>query len=101
MRGPAGAAQVFDEFVVSISAVSRIVKAILKLVGAILATMDLTKTIDDFRAERDRLNAAIVSLEQLAAGRGLRRRGHPPAWIAALTRAGAVPKRCGRLPRTK
>ncbi|MGD1072212.1 MAG: hypothetical protein ABSB15_18950 [Bryobacteraceae bacterium] len=44
--------------------------------------MDITKILEDLRQERDQLEEAILSLERLAAGG--RRRGRPPAWIAAV-----------------
>jgi hypothetical protein len=42
--------------------------------------VDLNRIIEDLKAERDRLAAAIDCLERLAAGRG-RKRGRPPAWL--------------------
>ena len=42
--------------------------------------MDLNRIIEDLKAERDVLAAAIESLERLAAGRG-KKRGRPPAWL--------------------
>ena len=42
--------------------------------------MDLNRIIQDLKAERDRLAAAIECLEQLAAGRA-RKRGRPPKWL--------------------
>jgi hypothetical protein len=55
--------------------------------------MDITKILEDLRQERDQLEEAILSLERLAAGG--RRRGRPPAWIAAVrqqqTARGAKP----------
>ena len=50
--------------------------------------MDLNRIIQDLKAERDVLAAAIECLERLAAGRG-RKRGRPPKWLseeAKLTR---------------
>jgi hypothetical protein len=44
--------------------------------------MDITKILEELRLERDQLDEAILSLERLAAGG--RRRGRPPAWIAAV-----------------
>jgi hypothetical protein len=44
--------------------------------------MDITKILEELRQERDQLDEAILSLERLAAGG--RRRGRPPAWIAAV-----------------
>ena len=42
--------------------------------------MDLNRIIQDLKVERDRLAAAIESLERLAAGR-VRKRGRPPRWL--------------------
>ena len=42
--------------------------------------MDLNRIIQDLKAERDVLAAAIECLEQLAAGRA-RKRGRPPKWL--------------------
>ena len=53
--------------------------------------MDVTKILADLRQERMQIEEAILSLEQLARGRG-RRRGRPPAWLAEL------PKKLGRPP---
>jgi len=41
----------------------------------------------ELRAERENIEQAIVTLERLAVGRG-RRRGRPPAWMAAVKRRG-------------
>jgi hypothetical protein len=58
--------------------------------------MDVNKMLADLREERAQLEQAIVILEQLARGRG-RKRGRPPAWMAAAT----PPKRRGRPPGSK
>jgi hypothetical protein len=50
--------------------------------------MDITKMLDELRAERAQVEEAILVLERLAAGRG-RRRGRPPAWMSAVNGAGA------------
>lgn len=42
--------------------------------------MDVTKILEQLREERDQLEAAIVTLERLAIGRG-KRRGRPPSWM--------------------
>ncbi len=42
--------------------------------------MDVTKILEQLREERDQLEAAIVTLERLALGRG-KRRGRPPSWM--------------------
>jgi hypothetical protein len=44
--------------------------------------MDINKILEDLRQEREQLEEAILSLERLAAGG--KRRGRPPAWIAAV-----------------
>ena len=43
--------------------------------------MDLNRIIQDLKAERDVLAAAIECLERLATGRG-RKRGRPPKWLS-------------------
>lgn len=42
--------------------------------------MDVSKILEQLREERDQLEAAIVTLERLALGRG-KRRGRPPSWM--------------------
>jgi hypothetical protein len=42
--------------------------------------VDLNRIIQELKAERDVLVAAIESLERLAAGRA-RKRGRPPKWL--------------------
>lgn len=60
--------------------------------------MDVSKILAELREERQQIEEAILSLERLARGRG-RRRGRPPAWMAA---AGEVTvKRRGRPPGSK
>ena len=44
----------------------------------------------DLRQEREQIEEAILTLERLAAGRG-RRRGRPPAWMAAIKRGPGRP----------
>ncbi len=56
--------------------------------------MDITKILEDLRQERTQLEEAIMSLERLAAGG--KRRGRPPAWIAAVKE-----REPGRLPPAK
>ena len=43
--------------------------------------MDITKILEELRREHQQLGEAIMSLERLAAGG--KRRGRPPAWLAA------------------
>ena len=65
--------------------------------------MDVTKILAELKAEREQIEEAIVSLERLARGRG-KRRGRPPAWMAASAETAvvpAVPKRRGRPPGSK
>ena len=49
--------------------------------------MDVLKMLVELRSEREQIEEAIVTLERLARGRG-RRRGRPPAWLAAIKRRG-------------
>jgi hypothetical protein len=59
--------------------------------------MDVSKILAELKSEREQIEAAIVSLERLARGRGPRR-GRPPAWMSEL----AVEKpRRGRPPGSK
>ena len=44
--------------------------------------MDINKILNEMRQERNQVEEAIISLERLAVGRG-KRRGRPPAWMAA------------------
>jgi hypothetical protein len=55
--------------------------------------MDVLKMIAELQQERAQIEETIVAIERLALGGG-KRRGRPPAWMAA---AGA-PKRRGRPP---
>jgi RNA polymerase primary sigma factor len=48
--------------------------------------MDLIKTIAELRAEHDRIDQAITSLEQVTVG--AKRRGRP-AWLVRLTKRGS------------
>jgi DNA invertase Pin-like site-specific DNA recombinase len=57
--------------------------------------MDVTKILAELKAEREQIEEAILSLEQLARGRG-RRRGRPPSWMSEMT-----VKRRGRPPGSK
>jgi hypothetical protein len=49
--------------------------------------MDVVKILADLRQEREQIEEAIMTLERLARGRG-RRRGRPPAWLAAVKKPG-------------
>ena len=52
--------------------------------------MDVMKMLSDLRSEREAIEEAILTLERLARGQG-RRRGRPPAWLAALRKGKALP----------
>ena len=54
--------------------------------------MDITKILEELRQEHAQLEEAILSLERLAAGG--KRRGRPPAWLAAAQQR--EPKAPGR-----
>ena len=56
--------------------------------------MDVNKMLAELRQEREQIDEAIMILERLARGRG-KRRGRPPAWMAA-TGSIAVPRKRGR-----
>jgi hypothetical protein len=56
--------------------------------------MNVAKILAELRQEREQIEEAILSMEQLARSRG-RRRGRPPAWIANL------PRKRGRPPGSK
>ena len=45
--------------------------------------MDVTKILAELRQERQAIEEAILTMERLARGQG-KRRGRPPAWMAAL-----------------
>ncbi len=57
--------------------------------------MDLTKALAELKDERERIEDAIMALTRLAEGRGPKRRGRPPAWMAI------APKKRGRPPGSK
>jgi hypothetical protein len=54
--------------------------------------MDILKMLSALRQEREQIGEAVIALEHLAQGHG-KRRGLPPAWMAAQKNA---PKRPGR-----
>jgi hypothetical protein len=60
--------------------------------------MDILKVLVELQQQRDQIEEAILSLECLALGNG-KRRGRPPAWIAAARKT--APKRRGRPPLAK
>ncbi|MGO9230266.1 MAG: hypothetical protein ACLQKA_13810 [Bryobacteraceae bacterium] len=49
--------------------------------------MDVTRILEELKAERLRIESAIESLERLELGRQ-RRRGRPPAWLTEARRRG-------------
>jgi len=55
--------------------------------------------LKELREERDRVEEAILSLERMAVGE--RRRGRPPAWMAAVAKKEDAPKKRGRPPGSK
>ena len=57
--------------------------------------MDVTKILAELRQEREQIEEAIISLEQLVRGRG-RKAGRPPAWMSTVPA-----KRRGRPPGSK
>ena len=64
--------------------------------------MDIMKMLAELRQEQQSLEEAILTLERLARGQG-KRRGRPPAWMAALNKKEgeqpqqpAAPKKRGR-----
>ena len=52
--------------------------------------MDVIKMLADLRQEREQIEEAIITLERLARGRS-KRRGRPPAWMAAIKGRGRPP----------
>jgi len=46
--------------------------------------MDIVNILAELRAERQRLEEAILVIERLAASAGGKRRGRPPSWLAAV-----------------
>ena len=52
--------------------------------------MDVHRILAELRAERQRLDEAILTVERLAAGHMGKRRGRPPKWMASVTAAAAA-----------
>jgi hypothetical protein len=50
--------------------------------------MELTKVIAELRAERAAIDEALAALDRIARASTGKRRGRPPAWLAAATAAG-------------
>jgi hypothetical protein len=58
--------------------------------------MDITKILDELRLELHQVDEAILSLERMVVGAG-KRRGRPPAWMAAQKEDPPVtPRKRGR-----
>jgi hypothetical protein len=51
--------------------------------------MELTKVIAELRAERAAIDEALAALDRIARASVGKRRGRPPAWLAATN--GAIP----------
>jgi hypothetical protein len=51
--------------------------------------MELTKVIAELRAERAAIDEALAALDRIARATTAKRRGRPPAWLAATT--GTIP----------
>ncbi len=60
--------------------------------------MELTKVIAELRAERAAIDEALAALDRIARATPGKRRGRPPAWLAATT--GAIATMTGE-PRKK
>jgi hypothetical protein len=58
--------------------------------GSRLFSMDILEMLRELRAEKQRLDEAIITLERLARGQG-KRRGRPPKWMATAKRRGRPP----------
>ncbi|HVO99670.1 MAG TPA: hypothetical protein VMT15_16475 [Bryobacteraceae bacterium] len=52
--------------------------------------MELTKVIAELRAERAAIDEALVALDRIARASIGKRRGRPPAWLAAANAAAAA-----------
>jgi hypothetical protein len=60
--------------------------------------MDILKMLAELRQERGQVEEAIIVLQRLSLGQG-KRRGRPPAWMAAARED--TPKKRGRPPGSK
>jgi len=49
--------------------------------------MELSKVIAELRAERAAIDQALAALDRIARSSTTKRRGRPPAWLAASTDA--------------
>jgi hypothetical protein len=54
-------------------------------------TMDMMTMLEQLRGDRERIQEVIAVLERVADGRGGKRRGRPPAWVAEIKRRGRPP----------
>jgi hypothetical protein len=54
--------------------------------------MDIVNMLAELRAERQRLEEAILVIERLAVGTSAKRRGRPPKWMAAAKSETAAPE---------
>ena len=52
--------------------------------------MELTKVIAELSAERAAIDEALAALDRIARASPTKRRGRPPAWLAATTGAIAM-----------
>jgi hypothetical protein len=64
--------------------------------------MDVNAILTELRLEHDQISEAIIAIERMAAS-GKRRRGRPPAWLAAAKQGAEEQpaKRRGRPPGSK
>ena len=58
--------------------------------------MELSEILEDLRAEREGLDEAIISLEQMADVQPGRRRGRPPVWLIEARENEGSKKKHGR-----
>jgi hypothetical protein len=64
--------------------------------------MELTKVIAELRAERAAIDEALAALDRIARASVGKRRGRPPAWLAAASAAnGGDPAAVAAEPRKK
>ena len=61
--------------------------------------MELTKVIAELRAERAAIDEALVALDRIARATAGKRRGRPPAWMAAA--AGTIAAASGEPPKKR
>ena len=52
--------------------------------------MDIHRILAELRAEKERLEEAILTIERLAAGHLGKRRGRPPKWMAGAKEAATL-----------